>query len=53
MTDSEIDSIFDDKIDEKIEEAKPKWENIGGDVLDAGTYPIAEEQAVRDIVRGK
>lgn len=49
VTDSEID----DKIDEKIEEAKPKWENIGGDVLDAGTFPIAEEQAVRDIVRGK
>ena len=53
VTDSEIDSIFDDKIDEKIEEAKPKWENVGGDVLDVGTYQIAEEQAVRDIVRGK
>ena len=56
-TNVEIDTITAEDIEEitseKIEEAKPKWENIGGDVLDAGTYPIAEEQAVRDIVRGK
>lgn len=52
-TNVEIDTLTAEDIEEitseKIEEAKPKWE----DVLDAGTFPIAEEQAVRDIVRGK
>lgn len=44
----EMDDLFEEKIDRKIEETMPKWENV-----DAGTWDDDAAQAEYDRARGK